>query len=115
VFAVPGSIFSAASRGANFLIQQNQAKPVFCAEDIIAELDPARNPALKQPSEAEPVSLNTGESCIVEALQAGALHIDLIAEKTGLPIDELLVHLFELELKRVVEQEPGQIFRKRTP
>jgi DNA processing protein len=24
------------------------------------------------------------------------------------------VHLFELELKRVIEQEPGQIFRKRT-
>jgi DNA processing protein len=115
VFAIPGSIFSAASRGANFLIQQNQAKPVLSAEDILAELDPARNPAMKQAAAPEPIALNIEESCIVEALQAGAMHIDLIAEKTGLKIDMLLVHLFELELKRIVEQEPGQIFRKRTP
>ncbi|NTV66119.1 MAG: DNA-protecting protein DprA [Chlorobaculum sp.] len=116
VFAVPGSIFSAASRGANRLIQQNQAKPVHSAEDILTELDPARNPALKQKVEAaEPLALNIEEACIVEALQTGAMHIDLIAEKTGLKIDMLLVHLFELEMKRIVEQEPGQIFRKRTP
>lgn len=115
VFAVPGSIFSAASRGTNFLIQQNQAKSVHSTGDILAELDPSRNPALKQQAEApEPLALNIEESCIVEALQAGAMHIDLIAEKTGLKIDALLVHLFELELKRIVEQEPGQIFRKRT-
>jgi DNA processing protein len=115
VFAVPGSIFSSASRGANFLIQQNQAKPVHSAEDIIAELNPAQNPALKPHAEAsEPLDLNIEESCIVEALQQGAMHIDLVAEKTGLKIEALLVHLFELELKRVIEQEPGQIFRKRT-
>ncbi|AOS82874.1 DNA protecting protein DprA [Chlorobaculum limnaeum] len=114
VFAIPGSIFSAASRGANFLIQQNQARPVFSAGDILAELDPSRNPAMKQTGAPEPLALNIEESCIVEALQSGAMHIDLIADKTGLTIDALLVHLFELELKRVVEQEPGQIFRKRT-
>ncbi|RXK88691.1 DNA-protecting protein DprA [Chlorobaculum sp. 24CR] len=115
VFAVPGSIFSAASRGANYLIQQNQAKPVHSAEDIIAELDPARNPALnRQPEAAEVLDLNIEESCIVEALQQGAMHIDLVAEKTGLTIEALLVHLFELELKRIIEQEPCQIFRKRT-
>jgi DNA processing protein len=112
---VPGSIFSAASRGANFLIQQNQARPVLCAEDILAELDPARNPAMKQTGAPEPLALDIEESCIVEALQAGAMHIDLIADKTGMKIDALLVHLFELELKWIVEQEPGQIFRKRTP
>jgi DNA processing protein len=116
VFAIPGSIFSAASRGTNFLIQQNQAKPVLSAEDILAELNPARNPSLKQQAEAtEHLALNIEESCIVEALQAGAMHIDLIAEKTGLKIDALLVDLFELELKRIVEQEPGQVFRKRRP
>ncbi|NTW46744.1 MAG: DNA-protecting protein DprA, partial [Chlorobaculum sp.] len=92
----------------------NQAKAALSPEDILAELDPARNPALKQPEAHEPPALNIEESCIVEALQAGAMHIDLIADKTGLKIDALLVHLFELELKRIVEQEPGQIFRKRT-
>lgn len=116
VFAIPGSIFSGASRGTNYLIQQNHAKPVFSAEDILAELNPAQNPALKtHPEASEPLDLNIEESCIVEALQSGAMHIDLIAEKTGLKIDALLVHLFELELKRIIEQEAGQIFRKRTP
>jgi DNA processing protein len=114
VFAVPGSIFSRASRGTNRLIQQTQAKPVLSAEDILAELSPADNSLIKrQPQPITPsFTLNPEESCIIEALEDQAVHIDLIAEKTGLNIETLLVHLFELEMKRIIEQEPGQLFRK---
>jgi DNA processing protein len=114
VFAIPGSIFSRASRGTNRLIQQSQAKPVLSAEDILAELSPASNAAIKRQPETQTstFTLNLEESCIIEALEDQPVHIDLIAEKTGLTIETLLVHLFELEMKRVIDQEPGQLFRK---
>lgn len=115
VFAVPGSIFSRNSRGTNRLIQQCQAKPVHSADDILAELMPAysRINHVTQNSKAFPVDLSVEETMLLAALGEDSLHIDLIAERTGLPIETLLVRLFELELKQAIIQEPGQLFRKR--
>lgn len=117
VFAVPGSIFSPNSRGTNRLIQLCQAKPVHTAADILSEISPA-TPArsnTQQQALPFPEELDKEESTIVEALDQEALmHIDLISEKTALSIDTLLVKLFELELKRVVVQQPGQLFRLRS-
>lgn len=115
VFAVPGSIFAKSSRGPNRLIRQSQAKAVLSAEDIFEELTPGYTPATKQHSMRSPAQgvLSPEEALVVGAIENEATHIDLIALKTGLPIETLLVHLFELELKRIVEQEPGRLFRKR--
>jgi DNA processing protein len=117
VFAVPGSIFSRSSRGTNRLIQQCQAKPVHSADEILGELPPAGPgyiPAAQQ-SKPLPVELATEENMILAAIGEESLHIDLIAQKTGLPVETLLVNLFELELKRAIVQEPGQTFRARQP
>jgi DNA processing protein len=119
VFAVPGSIFSIRSRGTNRLIQQSQAKAVMCAADILDEPGIFHN--LKMPEQAgarnsnPPATLIGPEKAIYGLLEKEPLHIDLLAEKTGIGIDELLVHLFELEMKHAVEQMPGQLFRKRSP
>ncbi|NTU58180.1 MAG: DNA-protecting protein DprA [Chlorobiaceae bacterium] len=112
VFAVPGSIFARSSQGTNRLIQQCQAKPVSSAQEIIAELLPANataNQTISHPGVFRS-GLSADESRIVETLENGPLHIDLIAEKTGMPIDTLLVLLFELEMKQTIEQEAGQLF-----
>jgi DNA processing protein len=115
VFAIPGSIFSRASRGTNLLIQRCQAKPVLSAEDVIAELLPSNQASNSPLQEMLPFhsGLSNEQSRIVKALENGPLHIDLIAQNTGLTIETLLVHLFELEMKRAIEQEPGQLFRTR--
>lgn len=115
VFAVPGSIFSRASRGTNRLIQQCQAKPVLSAGDILAELSPSGmlHPLAAQASLPCPIALSDEEQLIVMTLEESELHIDIIAEKTGISLDALLCHLFELELKQIIVQEPGQLFRKR--
>ena len=115
VFAVPGSIFARASRGTNLLIQRCQAKPALSVDDILAELPSAVTGATLARHESQPFpsGLSSEESRIVEALENGPLHIDTIAELTRMPVDTLLVHLFELEMKRAVEQEPGQLFRNR--
>ena len=116
VYAVPGSIFSRNSHGTNLMIQRCHAKPVHSARDIIDELRPPGTlPSGQERRPAEPflTDLTREEAMILEALGEEALHIDQIAEKTALPVTALLVHLFELELKRAIVQEAGQIFRTR--
>lgn len=117
VFAVPGSIFARASRGPNHLIQQSQAKPVLSAEDILSELPVTGHLAQKKLAITSPSAtpLTPDERSIMEALEDDALHIDVIAIKTGLTLEHLLVHLFELEMKHLIAQEAGQLFRKRFP
>ncbi len=116
VFAIPGNIFSHQSRGTNRLIQQGQAKSVTGIGDILSELQEFR----RNPSENDSprnnlrdFQLDGPEMEIMEKMGRDTLHIDLLAEKTGIDIDALLVHLFDLELKNAVEQLPGQMFRKR--
>ncbi len=115
VFAVPGSIFSANSRGTNLLIQRGQAKPVFSAEDILAELPRLPAPSIPD-SESAPAGSEAPDcesAAIIEFLAYGPRHIDLIGQVCGLPLDRLMVLLFELEMKGLISQEPGQIYSKR--
>ncbi len=118
VFAVPGSIYARNSRGTNLMIQRCHAKPVLSARDIVAELGPsgAAPPSGTQDgTTCAPATLSKEEARIFAVLGEEAVHIDLISENTRMPVAELLVHLFELELKRAIVQEPGQLFRLRRP
>jgi DNA processing protein len=117
VFAVPGSIFSRTSRGTNKLIQQGSAKAVMSTEDIIAELGPqfvkycSEKPLLQD--HTQPSHHTSIEQAILQSMSAEPIHIDTLAVATGIDVSPLLVHLFELELKAAVVQQPGQFFQKR--
>lgn len=115
VFAVPGSIFSKASRGTNRLIQQCQAKPVLSGSDIVSELplrpSPTGNPTPPEPPLPLFEEPDREDRLILGTLGEATLHIDVIAEKTGLSVDTLMVRLFELEIRQAVIQEPGLLFR----
>jgi DNA processing protein len=115
VFAVPGSIFSPNSRGTNLLIQRGQAKPVLSAEDILAELPRLPAPSIpdRKSPPAGPDAPDRESAPIIESLASGPLHIDLIGQACGLPLDLLMMRLFELEMQGLIAQEPGQIYRKR--
>ncbi len=115
VFAVPGSIFSRASRGTNKLIQNGQAKPVMSVEDIIIELwGEAAGPLPGWSGESRPVVLPDGpEGELLGHLGEEPLHIDALAASSGLDLSDILVYLFELESKSLIVQLPGQYFRKR--
>lgn len=113
VFAVPGSIFSRTSRGTNWLIQQSQAKSVMSAGDILTELAPQEEYGASRMTQTT-AALQPGEKAVLDALGEEPMHIDALSEKTGLAIASLMVHLFELELRRMVIQQPGQFFQKRT-
>lgn len=116
VFAVPGNIFSRTSRGTNRLIQQGSAKAVMSVEDIITELGTqfpvncSRNAAL-QNDRPQP-NLSPSEQAVLQCMKTEPMHIDALAIASGIDLSSLLVHLFELELKAAVVQQPGQFFQK---
>ena len=110
VFAVPGSIFSRTSRGTNKLIQQGMAKAVMSAEDIITELGPQCAQRYSVPTSP----LTPEEEAVLHHMGSEPIHIDALAAATAMDVASLLVDLFELELKSVVRQQPGQFFQKKT-
>ncbi len=114
VFAVPGPVFSRTSQGTNNLIEKGHAKLVSSVEAIISEILPQNilNPQILHSAPAKQ-TLSRDERLILQALNDLPLQIDLLAEKTRIPASSLLILLFELEMKNLVEQLPGQIFQKR--
>jgi len=97
VFAVPGSIFSPASRGTNALIRSG-AKAVLDINDILEELNFIRAPR----SNEEAILLNDVQSCLVDQMSAGPIHIDELCRQSRLPVSQVSSTLTILELKGIV-------------
>lgn len=106
VFAVPGNITSAGSRGTNLLIKQG-ARLVESVEDIVEELAPGRPRPLSAVAGPE---LTPEEALLYTLLADGPLHIDEIHGRSGLTVSALSAMLLRLELQGVVMQLPGKTF-----
>lgn len=116
VFAVPGPLTSASSRGANYLIKCGTAKLIQGIEDIIEELPPGLSlSALPTSEAAEPPRLILGadEECVYQFLSDKPQHIDRIAVSVGRTTSQTLGLLLSLELKDAVRQLPGKTFVRR--
>jgi len=111
VFAIPGQMDNKNSKGPHWLIKQG-AKLVDSIEDIFEELNiPIPNGFEAQPRQKKDISeLSANEKKICEILSLGPLHIDIIAEKTGMPFHEISSLLVILEIKGFVKQLPGKLF-----
>lgn len=107
VFAVPGNITFATSRGANRLIKQG-AKLVDCVEDILEEMPSfhAKTEPVSGP-ERKAFSLSAREAAIYELLARAPLHIDEIIVQSELTAAEVSTMLLHLELKGAVIPLPG--------
>jgi len=109
VFAVPGNISFATSRGCNRLIKQG-AKLVDCVEDILEEL-PGRERLISDAplfqSTPRSFALLPKEAAIYELLIRSPLHIDDIISQTELTAGEVSSMLLHLELKGAVVPLPG--------
>ena len=104
VLAVPGSIFSPASRGTNNLIRDG-ATPVTSVEDVLAELAPSR--VARQLTVEDILPLDETERVLLNVLTAEPLHIDEIAREAALPMSIVSATLAMMELKGVVRQTGG--------
>ncbi len=112
LFCVPGNINEKYSVGSNKLIRQGHAKLVQSVDDIIAELETALRPILKNTPPHVPVQLSVFEQKIFDTLTAEPTHIDLLSEHSGLSIPDTLVNLLSMEFKGVVRQLAGKMFMK---
>lgn len=110
VFAVPGSIYSGSSAGANRLIQRSEAKLVHSVEDLLEELGISADPAVTNERPPNPESLTPEERSLLEALTSEPTHIDALCAAAGLDPATALVHLLSLEFRGVVRQLAGKQF-----
>jgi DNA processing protein len=115
VFAVPGFPNHPLSRGTNMLIKEG-AKLTEKVDDIIEELESLLQTFSKREEKeevgeikSEEVKIDKKEELILAQLDKNLpLHIDILAQKVGMSIEEISVILLQLELKGKVKQLFGK-------
>jgi DNA processing protein len=109
VFAVPGPITSPLTQAPHYLIQ-NGAKLVSKTEDILEELDISLRINRDELEKVLPSS--EFEELVLKSLTDGTLHIDEIARITGLNPNKLSATLTVMELKGIVRNIGGSVYKK---
>ncbi|MGD0278602.1 MAG: DNA-processing protein DprA [Smithella sp.] len=119
VFAVPGSIDAAGSRGTNKLIKQG-AKLIENIDDILEEILPQieQRTTLKPPLDSNfedmtnnhAETLNEADQKIIDFITKSRIHVDDLISSTGLSSAYILSALTTMELKGIVTQHPGKFF-----
>ena len=109
VFAVPGRIDSAVSRGANDLIRKG-AVPVTCTEDILEDFEFSGMPVNRREQKNLPlVELTDDEQKIITTLECGEMDVDGIIRRTGLKSATVAGLLLQMEMKQLVRMLPGKM------
>lgn len=109
VFAVPGPITSPASEGPNYLIQ-NGAKLISSTKEIMEELHLQTIVDTEAVQKLMPGDAN--EAKIIEILNLEEAHLDELVRMTGSNIGELSARLTVMEMKGLVRNIGGNIYRK---
>ncbi len=109
VFAIPGNADSKRSAGTNRLIKEG-AKLVLNANDILEELGLPLGDSQAVHAPGRPV-LTPEEEKLLSCFDGEALHVDRIAETSGLSLSATLSTLSYLEMKKLVERIPGEYYR----
>jgi DNA processing protein len=115
VFAIPGSIHSPQSRGCHRLIQEG-AKLVETGEDVMRELrlDPPRRSLFAGAGSTDRADDATDpDAALKAALGHDPVTLDVLAARTGLPLDRLAARLLELELLGQLQRLPGGLVQRR--
>lgn len=114
VFAVPGNIFNPMVQGCHQLIKQG-AKLAAEVEDINEEF---QNLALKPAGKDKLVEeKSVGESLatdkLLDSVEFDVTAIDVIAERSNMPVSDVLATLLEYELRGLVAAVPGGYIKLR--
>jgi DNA processing protein len=112
VFAIPGSIHSALSKGCHQLIKQG-AKLVESAQDVLAELGHAeRRPIDLASVTAAPAGVSQQHTHMLEAAGFDPVTPDELAGRCNVDIATVNAQLLALELDGLIELLPGGKFRR---
>ena len=113
VFALPGSIHSPLSKGCHRLIRDG-AKLVETAQDILDELKLPAGARDARAAVAAPDSIERDgiAATVLAALGFSPASVDTLAQRTGLPVEQLTATLTTLEIDRRVAALPGGLWQR---
>jgi DNA processing protein len=101
VYAVPGSIFSPASKGTNALLKDGAA-PVTGPRDLLEDLHLSL--AVEKQAVRASLPVDPTEAALLEHLSSEPLHVDDVSRASGLPVATVSGALVLMELKGLVRQ-----------
>ncbi|HXS55803.1 MAG TPA: DNA-processing protein DprA [Hanamia sp.] len=113
VFAIPGRVGDTKSEGCNYLIKNNKAALITCADDLLENMSwkQTKKPSVKKQRELF-IELTTDEKIVVEILQTQEqVHIDDLYFKSKLSSSAVAQALLMLEMQGVVFSLPGKIYK----
>jgi len=119
---VPGQIGSVGSKGTNRLIKEG-ARLVESADDVMSAIFHFRSRQVlpqyrdyKEDRGGVKKGENLSESAkqVLTTLTEGPLHIDTVAARSRLNVNEVSSILLNLELSGLITQLPGKIFIRNT-
>lgn len=109
VFAVPGPITSPLSEGPNYLIK-NGAKLVASVEEILEELDMQLKVDFEKMENIMPAA--SEDKKIIEILETEPTHLDELVRISGFTTPEISARLTIMEMKGLVKNLGGGVYRK---
>lgn len=109
VFTVPGSIFSATSKGTNKLIKQG-ATPITSADDLLEEIGLKELPQFNGQKPLDLTLYNENEQAILILLNEPLSREDILATVELTP-SKALSTLIVLEIKGIIREKIGKIER----
>ncbi len=112
VFAVPGPLDSEMSRGPHLLIKHG-AKLVEEIEDVLDELPLPRRPRSGPSAPVQGELVSGEEEKILEAIGEGERSVDEVVRSLGWDVARVNRILFDMELREVVAQGPGQRYARK--
>ena len=105
VFAIPGSVFSKNSIGANNLIKSG-AKMVTSVDDILEELNLTGLKSKREENEKE--NMSPKEKIIFSIIEKEPVHIDKICEIAKMPASRALSIVSVLEIQGIIKNIGGK-------
>jgi len=114
VFAIPGSIHAAQSRGCHALIKQG-AKLVESAQDILEELKSGLSVPISACDDNEvsgPLAPSPVQQTLLSAMGFDAVGLDALQTRTGMSTATLQAELMTLEVDGWITRMPGGLFQR---
>lgn len=109
VFAFPGNVDHMNSAGCHLLIQQEKARLITSAADMIPAMGWDEIKTQLEPETDLFDALTAEEEALIKILKKHKmpLHIDYLAEEVNCAVHELSMHLFNLQIRGMVDSLPG--------